>query len=143
MCVTLRLIKQRRRWLNGSFFAAIYALVHFHQIFRSSHSIFRKLMFLLEFLYQLISMIFAWFGVGNFFLVFQILTSALGQPEDLGRAGEIISVGIEWVYLASLISCFVLSLGNTPDGSRRFYLTMVYTWAAVMMFVMSSHETGL
>lgn len=127
------LIKQRRRWLNGSFFAAVYALVHFYQIFRSSHSMLRKIMFLVEFFYQLVSMIFAWFAVGNFFLVFQILTSALGGKGLLGHTGEIISVIIEWVYLASLVSCFVLSLGNTPDGSRRFYLAMVYTWGLVMM----------
>ncbi len=127
------LIKQRRRWLNGSFFAAVYALVHFYQIFRSSHSAMRKFMFMVEFLYQLISMIFAWFAVGNFFLVFQILTTALGGPTLLGKTGEIVSVCIEWVYLGSLVTCFVLSLGNTPDGSRRFYMTMVYSWGFIML----------
>jgi len=56
-------ILQRRRWLNGSFFAAIYALAHFYQIFRSGHNIFRKLFFLLEFIYQTVNMIFAWFAI--------------------------------------------------------------------------------
>ena len=128
------LIKQRRRWLNGSFFAAVYALIHFYQIFRSSHTAMRKFMFMVEFLYQLVSMIFAWFAVGNFFLVFQILTTALGGPTLLGKAGETLSVIIEWVYLGSLVTCFVLSLGNTPDGSRKFYMTMVYSWGVIMMF---------
>jgi len=131
------LIKQRRRWLNGSFFAAVYALVHFYEIFRSSHSMLRKLMFMLEFLYQTISMIFAWFAVGNFFLVFHILVTALGADNLLGRTGAILGVAIEWVYLGSLVICFVLSLGNTPDGSRRFYMTMVYSWALIMLFVNS------
>ena len=92
-------------------------------------------MFMVEFLYQLISMVFAWFAVGNFFLVFQILTTALGAPTLLGRPGELLSVIIEWIYLGSLVTCFVLSLGNTPDGSRRFYMTMVYSWGFIMMFV--------
>jgi chitin synthase len=95
----------------------------------------RKFMFMVEFLYQLVSMIFAWFAVGNFFLVFQILTTALGGPTLLGKTGETLSVIIEWVYLGSLVTCFVLSLGNTPDGSRRFYMTMVYSWGVIMMFV--------
>ena len=56
-------IMQRRRWLNGSFFAAIYALVHFYQIQRTDHSFMRKLMFLLEFTYQSINMLFAWFAI--------------------------------------------------------------------------------
>jgi chitin synthase len=56
-------ILQRRRWLNGSFFAAVYALTHFYQIFRSSHSVVRNVMFLVEFIYQAINMIFAWFAI--------------------------------------------------------------------------------
>jgi len=129
------LIKQRRRWLNGSFFAAVYALTHFYQIFRSSHTRIRKIFFLIEFLFQLTNMIFAWFAVANFFLVFQILTTSLGAPELLGTPGEVLSVVIEWIYLGSLIVCFVLALGNTPDGSRIFYLVMVYTWGGIMMLV--------
>ena len=57
------LILQRRRWLNGSFFAAVYALAHFYQIFRSDHSFARKMMFMLEFFYQTINMLFAWFAI--------------------------------------------------------------------------------
>jgi chitin synthase len=56
-------ILQRRRWLNGSFFAAVYALAHFYEIGRSRHSILRKLMFLVEFFYQAVNMIFAWFAI--------------------------------------------------------------------------------
>ena len=56
-------ISQRRRWLNGSFFAAIYAVAHFYQIGRSDHSFLRKFMLFLEFTYQTINMLFAWFGI--------------------------------------------------------------------------------
>jgi chitin synthase len=56
-------ILQRRRWLNGSFFAAIYALTHFYQIGRSDHSFGRKFMLLIEFSYQSFNMLFAWFAI--------------------------------------------------------------------------------
>jgi chitin synthase len=56
-------ILQRRRWLNGSFFAAVYALTHFYQIFRSSHTLIRSVMFLIEFVYQAVVMIFSWFAI--------------------------------------------------------------------------------
>ncbi|EEB86720.1 hypothetical protein MPER_16222 [Moniliophthora perniciosa FA553] len=36
------LISQRRRWLNGSFFAAVHSTVHFYYIYRSAHSFMRK-----------------------------------------------------------------------------------------------------
>lgn len=56
-------ILQRRRWLNGSFFAAVYAITHFYQIWRSDHSFSRKFMLLIEFIYQTINMLFAWFAI--------------------------------------------------------------------------------
>jgi chitin synthase len=126
------LILQRRRWLNGSFFAAVYALAHFYEIFRSSHSFLRKIMFLIEFLFQTINMIFAWFQLGNFFLVFHILTTSLGGANLLGTVGKILGVVFEWLYLFTLLTCFVLALGNRPQGSNRAYMAMVYFWAVIM-----------
>jgi chitin synthase len=128
-------VLQRRRWLNGSFFAAVYAIAHFYQLWRSDHSALRKFMFLIEFTYQSINMLFAWFAIGNFFLVFRLLTSSLGTPGPLGQAGTVLSVIFEWIYLATLLSCFVLSLGNRPQGSRKFYLFMVIFWSVLMVWL--------
>ncbi|KAJ5210590.1 Chitin synthase [Penicillium cf. griseofulvum] len=128
-------ILQRRRWLNGSFFAAVYAITHFYQIFRSDHSFIRKFMLMIEFVYQTISMIFAWFGIGNFFLVFHILTTYLGSDELLGTAGKVLGIVFEWLYLATLVTCFVLALGNRPGGSNKFYMTMVYFWIVIMIYL--------
>jgi chitin synthase len=127
------LVLQRRRWLNGSFFAAIYAIVHFLKFFRSNHSIFRKFAFFVEFVFNTVNMIFAWFAIGNFFLVFKILTTSLGSPTLLGRPGEILSVVFTWLYGVFLITCFVLALGNRPAGSGRLYTAMVWFWAMIMM----------
>jgi chitin synthase len=74
------LILQRRRWLNGSFFAAVYALVNAFDVWRSDHSLMRKLMFHVEFLYQTISMLFSWFGIVRF----RIRVPSLGA--DFSRA---------------------------------------------------------
>ncbi|KAI1986776.1 hypothetical protein LOZ51_005937 [Ophidiomyces ophidiicola] len=128
-------ILQRRRWLNGSFFAAVYAITHFYQIWRSSHSISRKFMLLIEFIYQTINMLFAWFAIGNFFLVFRILTTSLGTPDLLGRVGDILGVVFEWLYLATLVTCFVLALGNRPQGSNKLYMTMTCFWVIIMIYL--------
>ncbi len=92
----------------------------------------RKMMFLVEFFYQTISMIFAWFSIGNFFLVFRILTQALGEDNLLGTPGKVLGVVFHWAYMATLITCFVLALGNRPQGSNKFYMTMVYFWVLIM-----------
>ncbi|KAM3075045.1 hypothetical protein ACMFMG_007495 [Clarireedia jacksonii] len=130
------LILQRRRWLNGSFFAAVYALAHFYEIFRSDHSLLRKFMFLVEFAYQTISMIFAWFGLANFFLVFHILTTSLGNDDLLGKVGTILGVVFEWLYLFTLLTCFILALGNRPQGTNKVYMSMVYFWIVIMIYLM-------
>ncbi|PYH69889.1 chitin synthase class I [Aspergillus vadensis CBS 113365] len=130
-------ILQRRRWLNGSFFAAVYAIAHFWQIWRSDHSFMRKFMLFIEFIYQTINMLFAWFGItqGNFFLVFHILTEYLGDDDLLGTVGKVLGVVFEWLYLATLVTCFVLALGNRPGGSNKFYMTMVYFWIGIMIYL--------
>ncbi|PPQ93791.1 hypothetical protein CVT25_013500 [Psilocybe cyanescens] len=56
-------ISQRRRWLNGSFFAATYAIAHVGQILRSGHSFTRKTMFMVETVYNIINLIFSWFSI--------------------------------------------------------------------------------
>lgn len=124
------LILQRRRWLNGSFFAAIYSIVHFYQFFRSDHSILRKLAFFIEFVYSTFNMIFAWFAIGNFFLVFKILTSSLSET-PMGNTGLILGVVFEWLYGVCLIACFVLSMGNRPAGSGPYYMAMIVFWAII------------
>ncbi|KAJ5594265.1 chitin synthase I [Penicillium hispanicum] len=128
-------ILQRRRWLNGSFFAAVYAITHFYQIFRSDHSFLRKFALFIEFIYQTIAMIFAWFGIGNFFLVFHILTTYLGDKDLLSTTGKVLGIVFEWLYLATLVTCFVLALGNRPGGSNKFYMTMVYFWICIMIYL--------
>ncbi|KGM91813.1 chitin synthase C [Paracoccidioides brasiliensis Pb18] len=128
-------ILQRRRWLNGSFFAAVYAITHFYQIFRSRHSFTRKFMFIIEFVYQTINMLFAWFAIGNFFLVFHILTKSLSAANLLGQVGRVLGVIFEWLYLVTLATSFILALGNRPQGSNKFYMTMVYFWIGIMIYL--------
>lgn len=56
-------IGQRRRWLNGSFFAATYSIAHTGQILRSGHSVGRKVALLIETFYNIINLVFSWFSV--------------------------------------------------------------------------------
>ncbi|CAG8647732.1 6099_t:CDS:2, partial [Cetraspora pellucida] len=71
-----KLISQRRRWLNGSLFASLYAISHFYHIWRSDHSCLRKIFLHIEMLYQAYNLFFSWFGLVTLFplkYVIQIL----------------------------------------------------------------------
>lgn len=56
-------ISQRRRWLNGSFFAGVYGLIHFPKIWKSGHGFNRTVLLTIECVYNIISLIFSWFAV--------------------------------------------------------------------------------
>jgi cellulose synthase/poly-beta-1,6-N-acetylglucosamine synthase-like glycosyltransferase len=56
-------INQRRRWLNGSFFAATYALAHIGQMLSSGHSVSRKVVLSIQAFYNAINLIASWFAI--------------------------------------------------------------------------------
>jgi chitin synthase len=70
-------ISQRRRWLNGSLYAAVYALTHFRQIWYTDHSFFRKFLLHLEFIYQFFQMLFGFFSLANFYLTFYFVAGSV------------------------------------------------------------------
>ncbi|CAG8621384.1 9037_t:CDS:2, partial [Acaulospora colombiana] len=68
-------ISQRRRWLNGSFFAAFYSIANFLRIWTSGQPLYRKLLLQVEFLYNAIQLFFNWFSlVRTRFLVAHVIT---------------------------------------------------------------------
>lgn len=56
-------ISQRRRWLNGAFFAAVYSIVNAKQIWNTDHSVARKVLLHIEFVYQFFQLLFTYFGL--------------------------------------------------------------------------------
>ncbi|KAI9462964.1 glycosyltransferase family 2 protein, partial [Boletus coccyginus] len=112
------LISQRRRWLNGSFFAAVHSTVHFHYLYRSSHTFIRKFWIHIEMFYQLYNLIFSWFALGNYYIAFVILSNAL---EDYISSLHYLNLVLNYFYLGLLITCYLLSLGNRPQGAKWAY----------------------
>ncbi|ODQ77760.1 glycosyltransferase family 2 protein [Babjeviella inositovora NRRL Y-12698] len=128
-------ILQRRRWLNGSFFAATYSIVHFHKIWITRHSLLSKLMFQVQFFYQVVSLLVSWFSLGSFFLVFRILTANLGESDMHFSVGKYLAMIFLWLYIGSVVSSFVLSFGNKPRGTKKFYMIIVCVFAVLMAYM--------
>lgn len=126
------LISQRRRWLNGSFFAGIHSIVKFTYIYRSSHSFGRKLALHIELLYQTINLIFNWFGLANFFIAFSILSTAFGDElKPLRIPGLVLS----YVYVALIMFNFLLAMGNRPAGSKWAYIASMIVFAFLTVYM--------
>ncbi|OMJ24313.1 Chitin synthase 2 [Smittium culicis] len=134
------LISQRRRWLNGSFFAMFYAIIHWYRMFSTSHNIFRKLLLFFEFIYQCVSMLFTWFSLANFYLAYYFLAqgAAFAAKNNVSLDpffgyGEVVTDIIRILYIMALITMFILALGNRPQGSKFIYGFSVFIFAVIMV----------
>ncbi|KAG6375949.1 glycosyltransferase family 2 protein [Boletus reticuloceps] len=126
------LISQRRRWLNGSFFAAVHSTIHFHYIYRSSHTFLRKFWIHIEMFYQLYNLIFSWFALGNYYIAFIVLTHAL---EDYISSLHYLNLVLNYFYLGLIIACFILSLGNRPQGAKWAYTLAFIGFALITVYM--------
>ncbi|KAF0701141.1 Aste57867_8364 [Aphanomyces stellatus] len=126
------LIKQRRRWLNGSFFAGLFAIWNFGRVWRdTSHSIPRKLAFTMQFSYMAILNVLNWFLLSNLFLTFYyILSLALYY-----RSPTLLRL-ILTLYFVLVGSLIVFALGNKPGRrTAAFYRMSSYIMGSIMLGV--------
>ncbi|KAI0339791.1 hypothetical protein BDW22DRAFT_1431288 [Trametopsis cervina] len=128
-------IGQRRRWLNGSFFAATYAIAHAGQILRSGHSTGRKLALMFETVYNIINLIASWFAIGNFYLFFVILTSSLESQFENVRFIKYFNAFIQYFMAGLVISAFLISMGNKPKAAQWKYMSLAILFALLMAYL--------
>ncbi|CAI5760414.1 unnamed protein product [Candida verbasci] len=146
-------LAQRRRWINGAFFAALYALYHSHKIWGTEHSISRKIGLYIEFVYQLVSLVFSFFSISNFYLTFYFLTGSLVSYKSLGnRGGFWIFTLFNYLCICVLTSLFIVSIGNRPHASKNIFkiliilLTVCALYALIVGFVFvfnTIHQFGM
>lgn len=119
-------LSQRRRWMNGAFFAALYTLCNFNKIWKTDHSYLRKFWLHVEFLYQFISLVLSFFSLSNFYLVFYFLTGSLVAEKSLGeRGGFWIFTLFNYLCICVLTSLFIVSIGNRPQASKNIFKTLI------------------
>jgi len=130
-------ISQRRRWLNGAFFAAVYSLLHFSQVWKTDHTFARKLLLHIEFVYQFINLLFTFFSLGNFYLTFYFIAGSLADPktDPFGHSvGKVIFYILRYTCILLIMMQFILSMGNRPQGSKRMYMASMITYGIIMAY---------
>ncbi|KAI1322301.1 glycosyltransferase family 2 protein [Xylariaceae sp. FL0255] len=130
-------ISQRRRWLNGAFFAAVYSLVHFRQVWATDHTIARKVLLHIEFFYQFIQLGFTYFSLANYYLAFYFLAGGLSDPtvDPFGHhiAFYIFTI-LRYVLILLTAMQFIISLGNRPQGAKKLYTASLVTYSVIMTY---------
>ncbi|KAI1389687.1 glycosyltransferase family 2 protein [Hypoxylon trugodes] len=142
-------ISQRRRWLNGSFAASLYSLMHFGRMYKSGHNILRMFFLHIQLLYNIANVLFTWFSLASYYLTTTVIMDLVGTPTEPGpttaerhgwpfgdRATPIINIILEYLYIAFLILQFVLALGNRPKGSKWSYITSFGLFGLIQLYVL-------
>ncbi|KNE59373.1 5-aminolevulinate synthase, mitochondrial [Allomyces macrogynus ATCC 38327] len=149
-------ISQRRRWLNGSTFALLYALGNVLQIYTSGQSFLRMLVFTIEYLYMFLNFVFSYFSLANFYLAYQHLvddfTSLISTPvldlqptvaiwgvphsQTIRTVLSSILAVFRSVYILSLCTTFIAALGNRPQAAKYIYLFAINLFSCVTIFML-------
>ncbi|KAK8867315.1 Chitin synthase 2 [Apiospora arundinis] len=130
-------ISQRRRWLNGAFFAAVYSLVHFKQIWTTDHTLARKVLLHIEFLYQFLQLLFTYFSLANFYLTFYFIAGGIADPkmDPFGhKIGLVIFTILRYSCVLLISMQFIISLGNRPQGAKKLYMTSMIVYGIIMFY---------
>ncbi|ORY59657.1 glycosyltransferase family 2 protein [Pseudomassariella vexata] len=130
-------ISQRRRWLNGAFFAAVYSIVHFKQLWATDHTLARKILLHIEFVYQFLQLMFTYFSLANFYLTFFFIAGGIADPsaDPFGHhVGVYIFTILRYTCVLLISMQFIISLGNRPQGAKRLYLASMIIYGIIMMY---------
>ncbi|KAI5295607.1 Chitin synthase, class 2 [Ascosphaera acerosa] len=136
-------IGQRRRWLNGSFAASIYSLMHFGRMYKSGHNIVRMFFLHVQMLYNSANLIMTWLSLASYWLTTTVIMDLVGHPQQPGARGfpfgndvtPVLNTVIKYMYLGTLMLQFILALGNRPKGSRWSYVFSFCVFGACQLYI--------
>lgn len=130
-----QLLSQRRRWINGSWFALIDTWRTFGRIKNSDHTRWRKMWFSLQLTYFGISILFSWVMVGSFYLFNELIFTTIFQSYDQSN-GKIMSLTdfLLSLYIAMILLVFMMSLGVKTGRVEGTYRCLSFAFAFYMLF---------
>ncbi|GLE04280.1 hypothetical protein PINS_up013191 [Pythium insidiosum] len=138
------LIAQRRRWLNGSFFATLFTIWNWGRVYsQSSHSLLRKFFLLFFYIYHVISMLFAFFLPANVYLALYLIVFQAFQKNRLqfldtsGFNENVRNFSVYFyniTYLFGLLMLLIIGLGNNPKHMKLTYYFVSAVFGVMMVF---------
>ncbi|KAG9245071.1 chitin synthase 2 [Calycina marina] len=141
-------IGQRRRWLNGSFAASMYSIMHFGRMYKSGHNLVRMFFFHIQLLYNMFTVFMSWFMLASYWLTSTVIMDLVGEPTAASdssaerhawpfgdTATPIINTILKFLYIAFVIIQFILALGNRPKGSRVTYIMSFMVFGVINAYI--------
>jgi len=73
---------------------------------------------------------------GNYYIAFIVLTNAMEDPTFKFKGIHIANLILEYFYVGLVLMCFILALGNRPQGSKWMF-TLAFVGFAVLTVYMT------
>jgi len=133
------LIRQRRRWLNGTFFAAVYTVMRFPRVVNDTvHSWVRKFFLFWDFVFIALVLLVTWLFISNLYLTFFYIWKGgfrnLADDNEQGAEDALLFMSL--VYISVLMLQFVVGLGNRPEDVSLVYRLSVFYFGTMMIFTL-------
>jgi cellulose synthase/poly-beta-1,6-N-acetylglucosamine synthase-like glycosyltransferase len=130
------LLSQRRRWINGSWFAMLDSLMNWKIVWGSNHSRCRKIMFTIQMIYYVFSVIYSFFLVGGFYIALLVCLR-----ENFGFTGSdpdtYITIILKIFYVLMLLITLILSLGSPIKEVNSTFKLISLLFSIYMVMVIA------
>lgn len=133
------LVKQRRRWFNGSMFATFHVMASMYKIWRRSClSFIRNIFYMLLYLYMVILLGLSFIIVGLFYATFSVFLRAVFDSSNCLSINSTANV-LENAYLVFLFICLMLSTTvEVKWAETGFRLCSLFMGAFTILLVVTS-----
>lgn len=138
------LLRQRRRWSNGGFFAWMYYVGHAFRFCGSQHSPARKLVLFLQLLHNLVTASFVWFNIGVLYIALTIIYTRFFRImfDTNGVLADSDGQLYVWIFHGVAATTIVAVLLNSLLLNVRKH-TWPFTLAACVLGLLSVGAFGL
>jgi chitin synthase len=131
-----QLVKQRRRWFNGSLFATIHVMKSMCRIWgRRWTSFFRNIFYMLLYAYMILLLVLSYVIVGLFYSAFSVFLRAILPSEECLSVTQAANV-LENAYLVFMFLCLMLSTTVQVDWAETgFRICSLFMGAFTILMV--------
>ena len=132
----IALMNQRRRWINGSWFALVQVVDQclFWSVVRTNRSIGRKLLMLIEYIYLIITLLLTWLGVGLYYCGYHTIVRRLFAYFQVDWAIWL----LDSCYLFFLSATYLMALSARADVIAEFWIAASIFHSIVASFSCAS-----
>ena len=128
-----KLLSQRRRWINGSWFALFHSISMIGDMCESKHTCPRKSIFFCQIIYYIINVLYSFFLVGGFFLAFSICVREQFQSKTIENDRSLAGNLLILFYLMQLMLLVILSLGTKVKNVEQAFSTISVILSCYML----------